>query len=161
MAQNHRPQIIDRMVHKVLCQVIQKISKKHWWFQWFPSKSICCRYSICLSVYLSIVYLSICLSVYLSISLSLSLSIHPYIHPSIYRSMQKKKTNPKSSKKKSRVCWPSTLPRHLPSSFQLRCSPQGVHADPARGRRFQIEKWDVVKSIINGTVLTQCCKPNN
>ena len=116
--------IIDRksywMVHNVLCQVIQKISKKHWWFQWFPSKCTCCRYSICLSVYLS-VYLSI----------SLSLSIHTSIHPSIYRSMQKK-TNPKSSKKKSRVCWPSTLPRHLPSSFQLRCSPQGVHTDPMR-----------------------------
>ena len=127
------------MVHNVLCQVIQKISRKHWWFQCFPSKCTCCRYSICLSVYLSI-------------CLSLSLSIHPYIHPSIYRSMQKKNESQVLQKRNlgfvghppSRGTFPaaSSSAAARRASMRIQC-----------GRRFQIEKWDVVKSIINGIVL--------
>ena len=130
------------MVHNVLCQVIQKISKKHWWFQWFPSKCTCCRYSICLSVYLS-VYLSI----------SLSLSIHPYIHPSIDLSIYAKKKRIPSPPKRN-----LGFVGHPPSrgTFPAASSSAAARRASIRiqcGRRFQIEKWDVVKSIINGIVL--------
>ena len=122
------------MVHNVLCQVSQKISKKHWWFQWFPSKCT---------------YLSICLSVYLSISLYLS--IHTSIHPSIYRSMPKNKNESQVLQKEiSGLSAPSrgTFPAASSSAAARRASIR-IQC----GRRFQIEKWDVVKSIINGIVL--------
>ena len=97
---------------------------------------------------------SVYLSIYLSICLSLSLSIHPYIHPSIDLSIY--------AKKKKRI--PSPPKRNLgfvghpPSrgTFPAASSSAAARRASIRiqcGRRFQIEKWDVVKSIINGIVL--------
>jgi hypothetical protein len=125
----------------VLCQVIQKISRKHWWFQCFPSKCTCCRYSICLSV-----YLSICLSVYLSLYLS--------IHTSIHRSIDLCKKNESQVLQKRNLGFVG----HPPSrgTFPAASSSAAARRASMRiqcGRRFQIEKWDVVKSIINGIVL--------
>ena len=124
------------MVHNVLCQVIQKISRKHWWFQCFPSKCTCCRYSICLSVYLSI-----------------SLSIYPSIHPSIDLSIYAKKNESQVLQKRN-----LGFVGHPPSrgTFPAASSSAAARRASMRiqcGRRFQIEKWDVVKSIINGIVL--------
>ena len=136
MAQNHRPQIILNGSQCVVPGQPKNIQKT----LVVPM--------VPFQVYLS-VYLSICLSVYLSISLS----IYPSIHPSIHRSIdlcKKKNESQVLQKEISGLSAPSrgTFPAASSSAAARRASIR-IQC----GRRFQIEKWDVVKSIINGIVL--------